>query len=231
MQLGRIAAAAIVLLGSSVAAGYAGQRGHSGNHGPSTHAKSVATAPKPHGPAATSHGHAPTARAPRPSPHTTVSTKKTPLTTATTRTTATSTVTRTAPVTTIDFTATPVAQKLAKNTALASKIQSRLQAAGYTGTLDQAAYGFRNLGQFNAATNVSRNLGLSFEQLKLQMTGQMVKPDGTVLRANLNPDGSVTLVPLAEATNPAPLKSLGQAIQTTKTTTAPSTTQATTTSR
>jgi hypothetical protein len=118
----------------------------------------------------------------------------------------------------MNFTSGKVGEKLAKNSALRSKLESRLTALGYTGTAYQAAYGFKNLGQFVAATNVSQNLGISFEQLKIQMTGLSVNPDGTVLRASLGPDGNVTMVDSATVTTPAPTKSLGQAIQTVKST-------------
>ena len=66
---------------------------------------------------------------------------------------------------------TPVQEKLTKNTNLAAKLTSRLPA----GTdLMAASAGFRNLGQFVAAVNVSNNLGLSFTQLKAKMvTGGM----------------------------------------------------------
>jgi hypothetical protein len=87
---------------------------------------------------------------------------------------------------------------------------------GYDGTAYQAAYGFKNLGQFVAATNVSRNLGVSFEQIKTQITGLSVDADGTVLKASLGTDGKVTMVDPADVTNPAPAKSLGQAIHTVK---------------
>ena len=61
---------------------------------------------------------------------------------------------------------TPVQQKLQRNTNLASKLQSRLPA----GTdLNLASAGFRNLGQFVAAVNVSNNLGIPFAQLKTRM--------------------------------------------------------------
>jgi hypothetical protein len=63
-------------------------------------------------------------------------------------------------------TLTPVQQKLQKNTNLAAKLQTRLPA----GTdLNTAAGGFRNLGQFVAAVNVSNNLGLDFTTLKTAM--------------------------------------------------------------
>lgn len=119
---------------------------------------------------------------------------------------------------TIDFTAAPVGQKLSKNSALRSKLESRLTALGYDGTAYQAAYGFKNLGQFVAATNVSRNLGISFEQLKVQMTGLSVDADGAVSQASLGTDGKVTMVDPAVVTQAAPTKSLGPAIQTVKST-------------
>ena len=41
---------------------------------------------------------------------------------------------------------------------IATELTTRLEAEGYTGSVYQAAYGFKNLGQFVAATNVSKNL-------------------------------------------------------------------------
>jgi hypothetical protein len=114
----------------------------------------------------------------------------------------------------VDFTSGRVGEKLTKNSNLRSKLESRLQAAGYTGSVYEAAYGFKNLGQFVAATNASQRTGIPFEQLRIQMTGYSVDATGTVLRANRGPDGTVTLVAPAEATNPAPTLSLGQSIKT-----------------
>jgi hypothetical protein len=115
---------------------------------------------------------------------------------------------------TIDFTATAVGQKLEKNSALRSKIEAKLQAAGYSGSVYEAAYGFKNLGQFNAATNQVQNQGYSFELLKVLMTGTYVDPaTHTVYRANRLPDGTVTLVSTDGATNPASTLSLGQSKQ------------------
>ena len=72
-------------------------------------------------------------------------------------------------VTTTTTTLSPVQLKLQKNTNLASKLQSRLPA----GTdLTLAAAGFRNLGQFVAAVNVSNNLGIPFLELKTRMVDQ-----------------------------------------------------------
>jgi hypothetical protein len=81
---------------------------------------------------------------------------------ATTTATAPSTTTATGSTTTL----TPVQQKLQKNTNLADKLLSRLPEN--TNLMD-AAEGFRNLGQFVAAVNVSNNLGLEFTELKTRM--------------------------------------------------------------
>jgi hypothetical protein len=63
-------------------------------------------------------------------------------------------------------TLSPAQQKLQRNTNLASKLQSRLPA----GTdLMKAAAGFKNLGQFVAAVNVSKNLDIPFTRLRSRM--------------------------------------------------------------
>src|SRR5262249_43654611 len=98
----------------------------------------------------------------------------------------------------INFSTTPLGLKLTKNTALQSKLTTQLTALGYKGSVFQAAYGFKNLGQFVAATNVSQNLGIPFDQLKQQMTDVSVDPAGNVTKTT------------------GPTKSLGQAIQTLK---------------
>jgi hypothetical protein len=134
--------------------------------------------------------------------------------TSSTSTSTTGTTTTTTPA--IDFTSGPVGSKLTKNSALRTKLETRLTALGYTGTAYQAAYGFKNLGQFVAATNVSQNLGISFDKLKVQMTGLSVDAKGTVLQANVGTDGKVTMVDPAKVTTAAPTKSLGQSIQTVK---------------
>ena len=129
----------------------------------------------------------------------------------------------------IDFTKGKAGEKLAKNAKMAAKLGAKLTALGYTGTVFEAAYGFKNFGQFNAAVNNAQNLGLSFDQLKTLMTGVSVSPTGVVLYANLNPNGTVTMVPLAQLTNPAPTTSLGQAKKTIATTVVPPVTTTTTT--
>lgn len=165
----------------------AGQRGNSGNHGPSTppaHGNQPPTAgPKSNDNGSKSHG-----------PNATTPPSSGP----------------------INFSSTPLGLKLTRNTALQSRLTTSLTALGYKGTVFEAAYGFKNLGQFVAATNVSQHLGIPFDKLKVQMTGLSVDASGNVTKANLNPDGTVSLVDPAKVTNAAPTKSLGQSIQTLK---------------
>ena len=91
--------------------------------------------------------------------------------TKTTTTTKPAKTTKAATPTTVVTTPplTKVQQKLQKNTNLASKLQSRLPAGT---NLTLASSGFRNLGQFVAAVNVSNNLGIPFAQLKTRMVDQ-----------------------------------------------------------
>ena len=114
----------------------------------------------------------------------------------------------------IDFTSTSVGKKLEKNSALRSKIEAKLQAAGYTGTVFEAAYGFKNQGQLNAATNMVQNHGYSFDLLKVLMTGTYVDPvTHLVYRTQQLPNGTTQLVRSELATNSASTLSLGQAKQ------------------
>jgi hypothetical protein len=149
-------ACAVVLIGS--ASGAAAQ----GKGAPKVKTTAPAAGAATHGKSATDK--------PAAAPKTTVSTKATgsPKTTATKATgspkSTTSTTTTTPTGTAIPL--TPVQQKLQKNTNLAGKLQPRLP----PGTdLNTAAAGFRNLGQFVAAVNVSNNLGLDFTTLKTAM--------------------------------------------------------------
>lgn len=95
-------------------------------------------------------------------------------------TSPTSTATSTTSTGDTNVTLTPVQQKLKKNTNLASKLENRLPPG--TNLMD-AAEGFRNLGQFVAAVNVSNNLGLTFTELKSRMVddgmslGQAIKAE------------------------------------------------------
>lgn len=147
-----------------------GQSTTHGSSGSTTHGNSAATThgqSGSHGPAtkptsgATTHGSGNTHASGGGNPHSTTGTS------ANTKsgTTATGTSTTTSG-TGSTVTLTPVQQKLQKNTNLADKLRTRLPAN--TDLMD-AAKGFRNLGQFVAAVNVSNNLGLDFTQLKTRM--------------------------------------------------------------
>jgi hypothetical protein len=130
-------------------------------HGPATHGSSAPKVGK------TSHsgGHAPKVAKSTSS----LKTTKPPKTTKTAKTTKATKATRTSTTLAPGTALTPVQLKLQRNTNLASKLQSRLPA----GTdLTLAAAGFRNLGQFVAAVNVSNNLGIPFSQLKKRMVDQ-----------------------------------------------------------
>ena len=88
--------------------------------------------------------------------------------TTTASSTSTKTTTGTSPATTTELTA--VQQKLKQNTNLAAKVATRLpQGTDVIG----AAAGFKNLGQFVAAANVSHNLQISFTELKAKMMAGM----------------------------------------------------------
>jgi len=177
------ASAALIISGPAYA-----QRGHGGGkptttpstHGPSTtHGSSGATT---HGSGATTHGssgatthgqsgsHTPTNK-PTSSGTTHGSgnshasgSGNTHATTTTTKSTTSGTTSTTTSGT--GSTLTPVQQKLQKNTHLADKLRTRLPK---NTDLMYAAEGFRNLGQFVAAVNVSNNLGLDFTELKTRM--------------------------------------------------------------
>jgi len=73
-----------------------------------------------------------------------------------------------------------VSEKLTDNTKLASKLQGLLP----TGTnLQNAAQGFKNLGQFVAAVHVSHNLGIPFDTLKTKMIGPPKESLGKAIQA------------------------------------------------
>lgn len=193
---------------AAVAQGKSGTHSPAGKaHGSSAPKTTPGSSGKKTGPTHTAKASTPKSPKGQPTQASSASSKKSGTTTGTT------TVTNS--TTTIDFPNTPLGQKLARNSAIRSKLERQLAALGYTGTVYQAAYGFRNQGQLEAAlNNAQHNTTLSFEQLKVQMTGYKVAPNGTVLRANLNPDGTISFVDPSLATNPTPTKSLGQAKQT-----------------
>lgn len=148
--------------GQSTPHGSSGATTH-GNSGATTHGNGGTTT---HGPATkptsstTSHGAGNTHASGGGNPHSTGTSTTTKSGTTTTGSSPTTTGTGTT------ITLTPVQQKLQKNTNLADKLRTRLPAN--TDLMD-AAKGFRNLGQFVAAVNVSNNLGLDFTQLKTRM--------------------------------------------------------------
>jgi hypothetical protein len=78
-------------------------------------------------------------------------------------------------------------QLLAQNSKLSSKLQDLLPAGT---NLQEAAAGFKNLGQFVAAVHVSHNLGIPFDQLKARMTGPHAESLGKAIHA-LKPDADV----------------------------------------
>ena len=152
--------------GSASTHGSAATHGSTTTHGGSTTHGSSAHATASHG-----SGHGATKTASTAS----MKTKNTKTSSATnaTRTTKseeTAKSTSTSGTTTTSTTTlTPVQQKLLRNTNLASKLQTRLPAGT---NLTTAAAGFRNLGQFVAAVNVSHNLGIPFADLKTRMVDQ-----------------------------------------------------------
>ena len=79
-----------------------------------------------------------------------------------------------------------VSDQLTDNSKLSQKLQDLLP----PGTnLQQAAQGFKNLGQFVAAVHVSNNLGIPFDQLRSKMIGPPSESLGKAIHA-LKPDAN-----------------------------------------
>ena len=74
----------------------------------------------------------------------------------------------------------PFIKHLGNNPALAARLQT-LVPSGMT--IEQAATGFRNQGQFIAALHVSRNLNIPFADLKAKMTGTPNESLGRAIQA------------------------------------------------
>lgn len=172
---------------------------------------SAARGPKVKAPATTTRAHGPKASATpkshgKPAATTDVAATKTTKAKGPDRSGTTSATT--APTGTT-LTLSPVQQKLQKNTNLASKLEGRLP--GSLNLID-AAEGFRNLGQFVAAVNVSHNLGIPFTDLKTRMVddgmslGQAIKAErndvdvATVVR-RAERDASIVIADADEAMN------------------------------
>jgi hypothetical protein len=112
-----------------------------------------------------------------------------------------------------------VQQKLQRNTRLASKLQSRLPAGT---NLTVASSGFRNLGQFVAAVNVSNNLGIPFAQLKTRMVDQGMSLGQAIQDARPKTTDTTVAVRRAETDADALIRTTEQTTTTTATTTAKS---------
>jgi hypothetical protein len=74
---------------------------------------------------------------------------------------------------------TTASRALPRNPKLVAKLQGMLPAGL---SVDQAATGFRNQGQFIAAVNVSRNLGIPFVDLKTSMVNDGLSLGQTIQR-------------------------------------------------
>jgi hypothetical protein len=142
------------------------------SHAPKAQAPKSSPAPKANAGGGAAHAPKTVTAGGGKTPKTTANNGKSPKTTTAATTPSTTTATASTP------TLTPVQQKLEKNTNLASKLESRLP----KGTdLMAAAEGFRNLGQFVSAVNVSNNLDIPFAELKASMVddklslGQSIK--------------------------------------------------------
>jgi hypothetical protein len=162
----------------------AGQRGNGkgggATHGPSAAASAHPPAPAPKAAPTTTTKHSSpvttttsTGATTKTAKHTPTTTTSTTATTTTTGKTSKKTPTNTTSTTntgsaTSTTTISPLAQKIASHPQLASRLKALLPAGM---TLNRAATGFKNQGQFIAALHVSRNLGIPFRQLKADMTG------------------------------------------------------------
>jgi hypothetical protein len=79
-----------------------------------------------------------------------------------------------------------VATKLEANPTVAAKVQALLPKGE---SMNDAAAGFKNEGQFIAALHVSKNLNIPFDQLKAKMTGSESMSLGAAIKAS-RPDMS-----------------------------------------
>lgn len=185
-----------------------------GNSGATTHGNSgshkpTSTGTMTHGKSGETHGGGNTKHSDTASATTTKKSSTTPTTTTSDNSTATGTTSTT--------TLTPVQQKLQKNTKLADKLSTRLPEG--TDLMD-AAKGFKNLGQFVAAVNVSNNLKLDFVDLKARMVedgmslGQAIQDvkktanvDAEVTKAETEADSMIKSTTSTTTTSPTPTTS------------------------
>jgi hypothetical protein len=87
-----------------------------------------------------------------------------------------------------DTSTTTTPRALPRNPKLVAKLQGMLPAGL---SVDQAATGFRNQGQFIAAVNVSRNLGIPFADLKTSMVNDGLSLGQAIQRFNPAADTDV----------------------------------------
>ncbi|MBI3403692.1 MAG: hypothetical protein HY048_19940 [Acidobacteria bacterium] len=107
-----------------------------------------------------------------------------------------------------------VAQRIDAHPQLVTRL-TPLVPAGMT--LDQAAAGFKNQGQFIAALHVSHNLNIPFDKLKAEMTGADHDSLGKAIQ-NLQPTADAkAAAKTAEAQARGDLKAAGKATTTKKT--------------
>ena len=180
-----------------------------GSPAPTTHAKSPHTGGSTK---TTSAGSLKTAKTPK-TPKTTKTSSATNATSTTKTQKASKTASPTGTTPTSTTTLSPVQQKLQRNTNLASKLQSRLPAGT---NLTTAAAGFRNLGQFVAAVNVSNNLGIPFADLKTRMVDRHMSLGQAIQDARPATSGTTVVARHAET-------EADDMIRTTATTASPST--------
>jgi hypothetical protein len=138
------------------------------------------------------HGHSAT-----PQTHATAPKSTTPPTTSST-TTRTTTTTSGATKTTTPM-LNPIAAKISAKPQLNTKVTAMLPK---NMTLDRASEGFKNQGQFIAALHVSKNVGVSFKDLKNDMT-----------KKNMSLGQSIQDLKKSAASKTEANMSLGQSIQ------------------
>lgn len=186
-----IAAAAALCAATAVA----GQHGHAAPvmmHAPVTHPSATPPTTAPHAAARATPTHGTTTHATTSHAATTT---HTPTAAHASRTTTAGGTTHKATVATAGSTTTtatstsPIAAKIESHPHLASKVSAMLPKGM---TLQRAASGFRNQGQFIAALHVSRNLGIPFADLKRQMVARHLSLGQAIQKLRPDTDAATT---------------------------------------
>ena len=148
--------------------------------------------------------------------------------TSTTPTPTTTTTPPTGDTETPPVVLTRVQERLQKNAKLAERLEGRLP----RGTdLMEAADGFKNLGQFVAAVNVSGNLGLDFEKLKIAMVDDGKSLGQAIQFVKTDVENPTVVAQRAESDALTLIKQTENTTTTTTSATSPTTTTRTTTPR